>query len=266
MTGDIPVSIIIVTKNEAANLPRCLSALQNFKDIWVVDSGSNDGTDYIARSYGTQFIDFRWNGLYPKKRQWCLDNLPIKHDFVFFVDADEEVTPELVQEISRLDFLRAGYFVKGRYVVKGKPLKYGLKNKKLCLIDKRKMMFPMVEDLAIEGMGEIEGHYQPVMRKGAYGSIGSLQSSLLHHAYDDFVRYKDRHQGYREWEEGIKKLTINDPVFYRRVMKSIFSVLPRRDIIAFAHSYIMLLGFLDGKAGWFHARCRYDYYTRHKKV
>lgn len=266
MRGDVPVSVVIVTKNEAVNLPRCLSALSLFKDVWVVDSGSQDNSRAIVESYGAQFVDFSWNGRYPKKRQWCLDNLSLKYDFVFFVDADEEITPELCAEIASLDFLSAGYFVKGAYVVEGCALRHGLKNNKLCLIDRHRMCFPVIDDLGIEGMGEIEGHYQPVLKNGSSGKISHLRHALLHHAYEDGDRYQSRHEGYRVWEEGIKDRNdkVADPVLHRRLLKSFFLLLPRSDIIAFLHSYIILGGCMDGRRGFIHAKRRYDYYTRRK--
>ena len=79
----INISVLITTLNEAENLPRCLAALQDFDDITVIDSGSEDGTAEISKSFGVRIENFNWNGEYPKKRQWCLDNLDIKHDFIF---------------------------------------------------------------------------------------------------------------------------------------------------------------------------------------
>lgn len=266
MHGDIPVSIVIAAKDEASNLPRCLSALSNFSDIWVVDSLSQDSSRAIAESYGAQFIDFSWDGQYPKKRQWCLETLPLKYDFVFFVDADEEVTHELFLEIASLDFSCAGYFIKGAYVLDGHVLAHGLKNNKLCLIDRRKMCFPVVDDIGVDGMGEIEGHYQPVMKDHITGRIGYLRHALLHHAYDEKSRYDRRHEGYRIWEEGMKSRhsNIQEPLLYRRILKSAFSNLPRRDVVAFLHSYILLAGFLDGRHGFEHARNRYKYYAQRR--
>src|SRR5688572_10660432 len=141
MADKIPVSVLIATRNEARNLSHCLEALGDFDEIIVIDSDSADGTTTIARQNHVKVVDYEWNGLYPKKRQWCLDNLTLKHDWVFFVDADEIVTPELAAEIHSLDFGAAGYFVKGRYVWKGKPLKYGLQNNKLCLFNRKKIEF-----------------------------------------------------------------------------------------------------------------------------
>ena len=111
----INVTVVITTLNEQAHLARCLKALinpsQKFDEIIILDSNSTDRTVDIAHEHQVRVESFQWNGQYPKKRQWFLDHIETKHDYIFFVDADEEVTPELIQEIEKLDFKCAGYFV-----------------------------------------------------------------------------------------------------------------------------------------------------------
>ncbi len=179
----IPASVIVVTKNEEARIGACLEALSAFDDLWVVDSGSSDRTAEMSIVAGARLVDFQWNGQYPKKRQWCLDTLDLKYDWVFFIDADEIATPEVVAEIAALE-LRSGedapgYFVRGRYIFEGRLLRYGLSNNKLCLIDRTRMMFPVVDDLDLPGMGEIEGHYQPVIKEQGVKTLRSQHSRKL---------------------------------------------------------------------------------------
>lgn len=256
----INVSVLIATLNEAENLPRCLSALKDFDEIIVIDSGSADGTQQVAHSFGVRTEDFNWNGDYPKKRQWCLDNLDIKHDYIFFVDGDEELTPALVDEIKALDFNADGYFIKGQYVWDDIKLKHGLKNNKLVLFNRHKIEFPVIDDLDIDGMGEIEGHYQPVLK--ADGKLSSLHAPMLHHAYEDCEGWEARHLRYAEWAaEMIRRDAYpKDPDAFRQFLKSLFRRLPLRGAIAFCHSYIINLGFLDGAAGYGFARSRMEYY------
>lgn len=257
------ISVIIVTRNENRNMPRCLSALSAFDDIWVVDSGSSDGTVECAASFGAKVVDFRWNGCYPKKRQWCLDALPLRHDRVFFVDADEEITPLLSAEILALDWVCAGYFVRGAYVMEGTVLRYGLYNNKLCLFDRRRFAFPVVDDLDIPGMGEIEGHYQPVPKTGQKeAQTGQLRNFLLHHALEDQYRYEERHRSYATWERGMlsRKAYPADPQRQRRVKKALFRRFFSPPIAAFLHSYLLCGGFIMGKKGLRFALLRYKYY------
>lgn len=258
----IPVAAVIVTKDEEAALPRCLSSLSIFPQIFVVDSASTDRTPEIAQAHGVTVVPYEWNGAYPKKRQWCLDYLPFVYDWVFFIDADEEMTPELAAEITRLFADGApskdGYFVRGRYVDHGVVLRYGLHNNKLVLFRRGAFAFPVVDDLGLP-MGEIEGHYQPVGSR----NIGQLHAPVLHYATDDRVRWLARHRKYATWEAGMNRRDAwpVDPVPVRQMMKRIFRALPLRGVIAFVHAYIFRAGLLNGPAGWRQARDRYLYYT-----
>lgn len=261
MAGKIPVTVLVTTKNEEHNLARCLAALERFDEVIVVDSNSEDSTSDIARSFGATLVPFTWNGHYPKKRQWCLDTLPLKHDRVFFVDADEEVTSALCDEIAALDWRCAGYFVKGAYVIDGKVLRFGLKNNKLCLFDRRLVEFPVVDDLDIPGMGEIEGHYQPVLKAGR-GSLGSLKQSLHHYAMEDWDRWWLRHKGYAKWQAQVEARNVlpKENSMLRHCLKSFFNKIPVRSSAAFFHSYIIKGGILDGLAGIKLAISRKMYY------
>ena len=259
MSGVIPVSVVVVTKNEAERIERCLAALCDFSEVVVVDSGSEDETRTLAEDAGVRVVNFQWDGRYPKKRQWCLDTLDLAHEWVFFVDADELVTPELVEEIRGLDFKAAGYFVRGRYVFEGRVLRFGLQNNKLALFDRRRMCFPVVDDLDVLGMGEIEGHYQPILKEGCERfQIGQVQAPLLHAAYEDRDAWEARHQRYAAWERemNMRQAWPED----RRLVKRVFKALPFRAAIAFMHSYILKLGFLDGIRGFRFASSRYRYY------
>ncbi|MFA5592622.1 MAG: glycosyltransferase family 2 protein [Micavibrio sp.] len=262
MGGRIPVSVIVVTRNEERNIARCLAALEGFDEIIIVDSHSTDRTAAIARSFGVPVIPFAWNGRYPKKRQWCLENVKTRHDYIFFLDADEEMTPALREEMAGCDYAHDGYFVKAAYVLGGRVARFGLKNKKLCLFDRRKFSFPAPDDLGARGLGEIEGHYQPVPSMGAV-SIGSFSQVLLHHAMEDMEAWKKRHQSYAAWEAVMreKKAHPDDVTLSRRMMKRMFLSLPSlQPMAAFLHSYIALGGVLDGGNGFRLARSRYDYY------
>ena len=260
----IPISVVIPVKNEEARIARCLQALTHFDEIVVVDSHSTDQTVNIALSYGARVESFAWDGRYPKKYQWCLDHLALKHDRIFFVDADEIVTPELVQEIEDLDWACAGYFVRANYVVNERILRYGLQNNKLCLLDRNKMAFPVVRDLDCPDMGEIEGHYQPAL-KTAYitDDIGQLDHHMLHYACVNWAEWEAKHQRYARWEAFMdaRGAWPEESVFQRYMLKKIFRAVPAlRPIIAFLHSYVLKLGFLDGRDGYVLAHSRARYY------
>src|ERR1700688_3070981 len=98
-TGKLPVSIIVAVRNEAKNLPRCLQALRDVGEVYVIDSQSTDETVEIARSHGARVIQFHYQGGWPKKRQWALDTLPLGYEWVLLLDADEAITQELAAEM-----------------------------------------------------------------------------------------------------------------------------------------------------------------------
>jgi glycosyltransferase involved in cell wall biosynthesis len=264
------ISVVVITKNEAARLGDCLRSLnQYFSDIHVVDSASTDETAHIAKSYGARVTQFNWNGRYPKKYEWCLDHLEGVQDWILFVDADEFVTPELARELSGINLKGAGYFIRSRYKLDGKVLRFGLKNNKLCLINRHKMKFPHINDLDIEEMGEVEGHYQPVRRSYfARERIGRLKAMMVHDAYADMRGWAARHARYARWEAKMNSRDAwpLDPVIWRDYLKRAFRGLPRRDILAFIHSYIIKAGFLDGRRGWMLAKSRYIYYRMIRQI
>ena len=78
----LPITVLILTKNEAKAIEECIKSVENFDQIIVVDSGSTDNTRIIANSLGAQVIDFAWNGKYPKKKQWSLELADIENDWV----------------------------------------------------------------------------------------------------------------------------------------------------------------------------------------
>jgi glycosyltransferase involved in cell wall biosynthesis len=260
----IPAVALIVTRNGEAGLARCLDSLRDFARIVVVDSASTDHTVAIARQYGAEVIDFQWNGAYPKKRQWCLDHWAWPEDWVFFIDADEVLSPALAAEMADL-FARgtpacAGYFVRGRYVEQGRVLDYGLHNNKLCLFNRHYFSFPVIDDLDLP-MGEIEGHYQP--QKLCQGEkIGQLRAPVLHYATEDRAAWRARHERYALWEAGMnrRKAWPADPVLWREALKRVFRAMPGRAVLAFAHAYFFKGGILCGGAGLRQACDRYIYY------
>ena len=96
------VTVLILTLNEEINLPYALESVKNWANqIIVVDSFSTDKTVEIAKSFGAEvyqnkFVDFT------TQRNWALTVPAYKNDWVFYLDADEQVTPELKEEINRV--------------------------------------------------------------------------------------------------------------------------------------------------------------------
>ena len=262
----IPISVIIATKNEEANIAQCLAPLSDFSEVIIVDSNSADRTTQIAETKNVRVINFTWNNQYPKKRGWILDNVETKHDWIFFLDADEILTADIIQEIQdrfQTPPNAAGFFIQSQYIWQSKILKHGLRNKKLCLFNRYKIEFPHINDLSATGMGEIEGHYQPILKqKHTHEAIGSLKRTMLHNACANIDEWTARHKRYAQWENHMNTHNAwpkeNNP--WRNILKTIFRKIPFRPAIAFLHSYILKAGFLDGAPGYDFAKSRSIYY------
>ncbi len=264
-TKKIPITVLVATKNEEGNLARCLESVLDFAEVIVIDSQSTDRTIEIAKKQNAKVVNFLWDKAYPKKRQWCIDTQNISHDWLLWLDADEALTVEFIDDIRRLannDQRYCGYFISSGYTWEGRLLRYGLKNNKLVLYHQSMVVFPDVNDLDIEGMGEIEGHYQPIKKAGYENKrIGQINSLILHYAYEDKDAWMARHERYASWESQmiVREAYPKDPVFWREWLKRMTRKSGLRPYLMFLYSYILKLGFLDGKAGLGFALSRKDY-------
>jgi glycosyltransferase involved in cell wall biosynthesis len=93
----LPISVFIITLNESAHIEKTLRSIQRCSEIVVVDSGSTDNTIDIAKRYGARVINHSWQG-YAKQKQIAM-NL-CNYDWVLNLDGDEEITPEILNELS----------------------------------------------------------------------------------------------------------------------------------------------------------------------
>lgn len=136
----IPVTVIVSVKNEALNLPSCLEKLKRFDQIIVVDSGGTDYTINIASAMGAKVLQFEWNGKFPKKRNWALQNANIDHEWVLFLDADEFVTKDFVNEVAVKieDANYNGYTIQFENYFMERKLRYGYGFSKSALFKKSK--------------------------------------------------------------------------------------------------------------------------------
>lgn len=255
----LPVSVIVPVRNEAHNLPRCLESLRGVGEVYVVDSQSSDKTIETAHSFGATVVQFHYAGGWPKKRQWAMDTLPLAHDWVFLVDADEALTPELADEIRRAlgDPNIDGYYIALRMFFLGRALRHGeAAFYKLSLFRRGKGRFECRLKDQDASMSDMEVHEHVLVD----GKTARLENPLLHYNVESLHRYIQKHNEYSNWDarvwlEGEANSAELPPSLFgtqaqrRRWFRKKFFGLPGSPILFFIYKYFFRLGFLDGVPG-----------------
>lgn len=124
------LSVFILTYNERLHIERCIRAAQRVaRAVFVVDSGSDDGTCELARELGAIVVHHSWDNNHGRQTNWAIDHLPFDTEWVMRIDSDEIMTPELAEELEcTLPLLPTdvtGLVVKRRQVFLGHRLRWG---------------------------------------------------------------------------------------------------------------------------------------------
>ena len=199
----LPITVIVAVRNEAHNLPRCLESLRCAGEVYVIDSQSTDATVQIAELYGAHVVQFHYRGGWPKKRQWAMDSLPLTHDWIFLIDADEALTPELATEIRGAIRNPAydGYYVALRMFFLGRELRHsGASFYKLSLFRRGKGRFECRLKDQDASMADMEIHEHVVLDGSSKAKTARLEHPLLHHNVESLSRYIRKHDEYSNWE------------------------------------------------------------------
>ena len=194
----LPVTVVIPVRNEERNLPGCLRALgKDFSEIVVVDSGSTDRTREIAVDGGAVVLDFNWDGKFPKKRNWALRHHEFQTPWVLFLDADEQVTPDFVEELrgTLADTPHAGFWISLTNWFMGRPLNHGDVFHKLALFRIGSGEYERFPEDQWSHL-DMEVHEHPVLD----GSTGEIRSRLEHRDYRGMKHYIAKHNEYSSWE------------------------------------------------------------------
>ena len=256
----LPISVIVPVRNEAHNLRRCLESLRGVGEVYVVDSQSTDATASIAREFCVQVVQFHYDGGWPKKRQWALDNLPLAYEWVLLVDADESLTPELFAEIQRAIQRpeRDGYFVGLDIFFLGRRLRHsGATFYKLALFRRGQGRFECRTKDQDNSMCDMEVHEHVIVN----GPTAKLRSRLLHHNVENLSRYIQKHNEYSNWEArvwsseaednpaALKPSPFGSQAQRRRWLRKKFFGVPGSPLLFFLYKYVLRFGFLDGVSG-----------------
>lgn len=257
--GTLPVSVIVPVRNEAHNLPRCLRSVRQMGEVYLVDSQSSDETAGMAAEYGAKVVQFHYQGGWPKKRQWAMDSLPLDYDWIFLVDADEAVTPELADEIKTAiaSGKADGYYIALQMHFLGRRLRHcGATFRKLSLFRRGKGRFECRLQDQDSSMADMEVHEHVIVD----GPTATLVNPLIHHNVESLSRYIRKHDEYSNWEarlwlDGAQGTNDLPPSLFgtqaqrRRWLRKKFFNLPGSPILFFLYKYFFLLGFLDGIPG-----------------
>lgn len=254
----LPITVIVAARNEAHNLRRCLRSLRPAGEVYVIDSQSTDATVQIAESGGARVVQFHYQGGWPKKRQWAMDSLPLTYDWIFLVDADETLTPELAAEIRNAiqNPDCDGYYIALRMFFLGRELRHsGASFYKLSLFRRGRGRFECRLTDQDQSMADMEIHEHVVVE----GKTARLKNSLEHHNVESLSRYIQKHDEYSNWEakvwvEGQANAQLEASLFgtqaqRRRWLKIKFLSMPGAPLGFFLFKYVFGLGFLDGKPG-----------------
>ncbi len=265
-TRKVPVSVLIPTKDEIDNIEDCLASVAFADEVILVDSNSTDGTPERAAQLGARVVNFNWNGQFPKKKNWALENIEWKHEWVLILDADERITPELAREIARAIKRpnRDGYYINRRFMFMGSWLRHCgyYPSWNLRLLKHAKGRYERLEVSGDTGSGDNEVHEHIVMEGVDKSRIGALKHDMLHYAYPSIAVWIEKHNRYSNWEARVfvapdkdsdfwklRATPFGNPVERKRWIKRLAQRLPARSTLRFLYHYIYKKGILDGKRG-----------------
>lgn len=253
------ISVIILSYNEDIHIERCINnALQVAKDVFVVDSFSNDSTIAKAKALGAKVFQNKWANNYAAQFNWALQNLPVKTKWVLRLDADEYLTPELIDEIKEklphLDSNVTGVAFPRKHFFLGKCISHGVGQVMLL------RLFQYQKAVCEQRL--MDEHIQ--LTEGVSVEFKNL---FFDHNLSDLAWWTEKHNGYALREaldmldielgllghsqDDAKKL-LGEQAGAKRLKKHRYVRLPLfwRSALYFFVRYVLKGGFLDGKEGF----------------
>jgi glycosyltransferase involved in cell wall biosynthesis len=256
-------SIYILTYNEELDIAACIESAMLSDDIIVVDSCSSDRTTEIANRYPIRVVQHPFES-HGRQRTWMLESIPPKHEWVYILEADERMTPELFAECEQAivhpDYI--GYYVAERVMFMNRWIRYSTQ-------------YPRYQ-MRLFRHGQVwftdYGHTE---REVCNGVTSFLKETYPHYTCSKGLnRWIEKHNRYstdeatetlHQIEQGTVKWRDlffgKSEVERRRALKDLSLRLPGRPLIRFFYMYFLLGGFLDGRAGvaWCTLQAFYEY-------
>lgn len=249
------LSIIILTKNEEANLPDCLASIATLDaEVHVVDSGSTDRTMEIARTAGCKVSEHPFEN-YAAQRNWALRELPIATEWILNLDADERLTPSLAREVQQLmadpPAHIDGFMLRKRTYFMGRWIRHGGHYPSFHLRFFRR------------GRGRCEDRLYDQHFVVDSGRVATLRNDYIDILTDSLSRWTERHNRWAELEAReilstttgpgrLKGKLRGTPIEKKRWLREDFYQkfpLFARPLLYFIYRYFLRLGFLDGTEG-----------------
>jgi glycosyltransferase involved in cell wall biosynthesis len=255
------ISVVVLTKNEAVNLPRCLGSVSFSDDVLVLDSGSTDETVAVAKHLGARVLTRAFDS-FGRQRNYAMEAGSLRNDWVLHLDADEVVTPELGRELQRIAREGAStpaFRIPSRMILMGQWLKHA------GMYPAYQVRFGRRERLRFIDHGHGQREDMPPEL------VGTLDLPLDHYNFSKGLEdWYSRHRRYARDEArqalaelqrplAARDLFSHDPTQRRRALKRVGNRLPLRPALRFAYAFFLRKGFLDGRAGWRYARMLADY-------
>lgn len=238
---------VILTWNEEGNMERCISSLRWCDRVCVVDSGSADRTQEVAKELGVEVFEHRQEGVFliSDQRNWSLDNCGVSlGDWVLFLDADEVVPEELAKEVRRIIALGdevGAYELTPRYLFWGRWLKktQGFPNWHPRLLQVGKASFA----------GGVWEHFAEGVR------VGRVGIPYDHYANSKgFTDWLERHGRYSDWDsekivDFLETKNSNALATTRKLRLRIVAAKfwPLRPLFRFVHMYFFRGGIFEGR-------------------
>lgn len=252
--GGVPVSVVVLTRDEQPNIGRCLGSVAWADQVVVVDSGSSDDTVSIARSLGADVVIQSWLG-YSAQRDYALRLPLVRHNWVYFVDADEWVSPQLASEIAtRLQATScAGFAHRLRLVFQGTWIRH-------CGWYSGSLVVRLVDRRYTKFNGDLVGE-----RACVDGSVGRLRNDIVDQDLKGLATWLHKHVRYAQLQAERRgrptplrrrlriiwhrDYTDTRPLIRLLLKDLIFPSVPAKPLALFIYMYFVRLGVLDGLSG-----------------